>query len=198
MAAAPGWYPDPGGSTAVRYWDGSAWTTHLQMKSEQHQRPLNTFSGRRRERNLIIGLSVSLAIVAVLLVVGLVALFSPNDSTSTSDATTASPETLSGTSDQWMASICAPGKYMDGGVNLPESISEGVCVPKRGGGGVAIGKFRSSFAAENAAVMHTRANGGSYAIGTDRGGAVWIFVHPSRSGVALVDLQKFGFTLHSN
>ncbi|HEV2774428.1 MAG TPA: DUF4870 domain-containing protein [Solirubrobacteraceae bacterium] len=28
-AAAPGWYPDPGGSAAMRYWDGSRWTDAL-------------------------------------------------------------------------------------------------------------------------------------------------------------------------
>jgi uncharacterized Tic20 family protein len=27
--AAPGWYPDPGGSAAHRYWDGSRWTDAL-------------------------------------------------------------------------------------------------------------------------------------------------------------------------
>jgi hypothetical protein len=26
--AAPGWYPDPSGQAAWRYWDGSAWTAH--------------------------------------------------------------------------------------------------------------------------------------------------------------------------
>ena len=32
-AAAPlppaGWYPDPGGTSQQRYWDGNAWTEHL-------------------------------------------------------------------------------------------------------------------------------------------------------------------------
>ncbi len=27
--AAPGWYPDPGGSASHRYWDGSRWTDAL-------------------------------------------------------------------------------------------------------------------------------------------------------------------------
>jgi len=28
-AAAPGWYPDPGGSASHRYWDGTRWTDAL-------------------------------------------------------------------------------------------------------------------------------------------------------------------------
>ena len=29
-SAAPGWYPDPGGSSQQRYWDGRRWTDALQ------------------------------------------------------------------------------------------------------------------------------------------------------------------------
>lgn len=31
-AVAPGWYPDPAGSTSVRWWDGGRWTEHLQPR----------------------------------------------------------------------------------------------------------------------------------------------------------------------
>lgn len=30
MFQAPGWYRDPGGSTAQRWWSGIAWTDHVQ------------------------------------------------------------------------------------------------------------------------------------------------------------------------
>ena len=29
MAATAGWYPDPTGEHALRYWDGAAWTDHV-------------------------------------------------------------------------------------------------------------------------------------------------------------------------
>jgi hypothetical protein len=30
MTAVPGWYADPSGPGALRYWDGAAWTQHVQ------------------------------------------------------------------------------------------------------------------------------------------------------------------------
>ncbi len=32
-APEPGWYDDPGGSPALRYWDGSTWTSRLRQRS---------------------------------------------------------------------------------------------------------------------------------------------------------------------
>lgn len=33
-ATTPGWYPDPWSASSVRYWDGSAWTPHIQPAAE--------------------------------------------------------------------------------------------------------------------------------------------------------------------
>jgi hypothetical protein len=40
-APAPGWYVDPAGAAAQRYWDGSSWTEHLQG-GEAHPTPTST------------------------------------------------------------------------------------------------------------------------------------------------------------
>lgn len=38
-APPPGWYPDPYGPLAVRWWDGAQWTAHAQLLPEQAPRP---------------------------------------------------------------------------------------------------------------------------------------------------------------
>lgn len=37
---SPGWYPDPGNSSQVRYWDGQQWTENIQVKHGQQPDPL--------------------------------------------------------------------------------------------------------------------------------------------------------------
>jgi hypothetical protein len=34
----PGWYPDPWGRSAARYWDGAAWTGHTNAAVDSHSR----------------------------------------------------------------------------------------------------------------------------------------------------------------
>lgn len=40
---APGWYPDPGGSTSNRYHDGQNWTMQFQPGPPPVKKPLNAF-----------------------------------------------------------------------------------------------------------------------------------------------------------
>ena len=35
----PGWYPDPAGTPASRWWDGQTWTDHLQQPAAPQQQP---------------------------------------------------------------------------------------------------------------------------------------------------------------
>lgn len=189
----PGWYPDPGGSTAARYWDGGAWTTHLRAGDHAHPYPSRTIP---QGKKLVVSLSAALAVVVVLLVIGIVALFRSDDDPGRPTASpTSQNNTLSGTSDDWMASVCEPGKYMDGGTTMPDALSVGICLSNADGSSIAIGSFDTEFAAENAAAMRTN-QGGSYATGADRTGTVWVFISSWQDqGDSLAPLEEFGFTI---
>ena len=188
----PGWYPDPGGSTAARYWDGEAWTTQLRAGTQSHP----NFSGTiPRDRTLVVSLSAALAVVVLLLVVGLVVLFRSDDDQGRPTSSVSQRKSLSGTSDDWMASVCKPGKYMDGGTTMPDALSVGICLSNADGSPITIGSFDTEFAAKNAAAARID-RGGRYALGADRTGTVWIFISSwqDRSN-SLTPLEKFGFTI---
>ncbi len=189
----PGWYPDPGGSNAARYWDGTGWTTHLRVVEHPSA---DSRQGVVRGNKLAILLSIALATVVMLLVVGIVLLVSSDDEADRLAASPAPQAALSGTSDDWMASVCERGQYMDGGTALPDALSEGLCLSDADGSPIAIGSFDSEFAAENAAVLHTN-QGGSYATGVDRTGTVWVFISSWQDqGDSLAPLEGFGFAIH--
>jgi len=140
-------------------------------------------------------LSIALAVVLTLLVLGVAALLSRDGQSRVAAEPASTTSALSGTDDEWMASVCQPGRFMDGGVNLPESLSAAICLPKAGGSSISIGSFDSVFAAENAAALYTK-QGGSYAIGTDRAGTVWVFISSWRDGAkTLSPLREFGFEI---
>ena len=194
---APGWYPDPGGSSAARYWNGAAWTTHLRAAEYETSHPSGGAPQKRKQ--LVVALSAALAVVVVLLVIGVVALFSsdndPDSATASPTDSSNSQTSLSGTSDDWMASVCEPGKYMDGGTTMRDALTAGLCLSAADGSPITIGSFDSEFAADNAAAMRTN-QGGSYATGADRTGAVWVFISSWQDqGDSLTPLEEFGFTI---
>lgn len=84
---------------------------------------------------------------------------------------------------------------MDGGTNLPEALTAGLCLSRLDHGAISIGSFQDDFAAKNAGVLFTQ-QGGAYAIGADRRGEVWLFVasHPE-ANEELSPLLQFGFTI---
>jgi len=66
--AAPGWYPDPGGSASHRYWDGARWTSALSSAIP----PAGPHNARDDSRTYALAahLSALLSIVVVLMFAG--------------------------------------------------------------------------------------------------------------------------------
>ncbi|WP_298462369.1 DUF2510 domain-containing protein [uncultured Cellulomonas sp.] len=72
-AAAPGWYPDPAGTPAERWWDGAAWDTRTRPVSLLAQ-PLTRQVVRNTPATVGLGLGALSLLVNTLLVVSLGAL----------------------------------------------------------------------------------------------------------------------------
>ena len=64
--AQPGWYPDPGGSGAPRYWDGQGWSSH--PGDDVSAQGARTNRGGSR-RSTVVGISVGLLVIVLVVAV---------------------------------------------------------------------------------------------------------------------------------
>ncbi|QCB97385.1 DUF2510 domain-containing protein [Arthrobacter sp. PAMC25564] len=64
---APGWYPDPAGSGRLRWWDGTAWTGHLNAPTPAIPAGRPQISGNTPVYNLFIWLIVALPIIPLII-----------------------------------------------------------------------------------------------------------------------------------
>jgi competence protein ComGC len=68
----PNWYPDPGGSGLLRYWDGFQWTAHTAPAAGVGTAPLPP-ARKGSNKALWIMLSIVVGIPVVLVIVGIIA-----------------------------------------------------------------------------------------------------------------------------
>jgi hypothetical protein len=76
VSPPPGWYPDPGGSGSLRWWDGRRWTEHLHAAGAAPApvatAPVAVTTPPRYQQKwwhipLLIGIGVASTVVSVLL-----------------------------------------------------------------------------------------------------------------------------------
>lgn len=109
-----------------------------------------------RRRQLIIGLSAAVAVVVVLVIVGVVVLVRGDTTSTAAGAGGAhSGSVLTGSSDQWLASVCAPGRFADQPVTSADLLGYSLCL-SLGPSPMEAMSFSSQFAADNTAAMRTK------------------------------------------
>jgi hypothetical protein len=112
---APGWYPDPGGSSAKRYWDGLAWHDAIPTRpGPQAPKPPTNWK-----------LAAGVTAAAVAVVLALVVVSRSNDHTP--------PPGVSGTDAAFLQAIHDRGITNDGGDTALIALAHGVCDQLRSG-----------------------------------------------------------------
>ena len=204
--SAPGWYPDADGRSPWRYWDGQHWTPYTSASVNyptDHPAPMPfpqpPVTGRppRRRFGLKSGLGLVVALVvagALLLAVTQFRRSSDQPATAVSSGPTSSRNaTVSGTEDDWTASVCRTGTCADGVNGLPYATDRAFCYTKTGHAALMISKFDSQVEMKNALAV---AGDPYYVSGNEPDGTIILFtIGLNDSPSALQPLTSFGFTV---
>jgi len=157
------------------------------------QRPPNQWGPQPPRRALPqrwIWIAIGSACALTIVVVAVIALSTRSDSGTTNSQNTAG--TITGSSEQWIESVCRTGTFAEGHP-LPGAESGALCIPKGGSGAISIGTFDSDFRMRNAiAMLRMR----YYASSKSSDGTVWVFAVMAGDASILGPLTQFGFTIN--
>jgi hypothetical protein len=129
----------------------------------------------------------------------------PGHSDQSNGSSSPSPGRVTGTSDEWIESVCKTGSYQDG-EGGPDTVGGANCSTKDGSGEILIRQYDSDFKMRNAvAQLFKLRQDKYYASGIDSDGTIEVFFADSGdlfafsggSSSILEPLTQFGFTINT-
>lgn len=155
--------------------------------------PPHRSPSQRKVWLVVAGVGVLIAVIVVVVVLSVTRSGSSNQSSS-SNPSSSTPGGVTGTQDEWMASVCRAGSFRDG-QGLPDASSgSGICHATTGDGWILMGKYDSDFKMRNALAQRGIKN---YASEIDSDGTEMVFAAYQGGASVLEPLTEFGFTINT-